>query len=171
MVAVEDPKTYGETNINKREEGEKGRDEIEHTMTPNYDFSARWKCRATTGGPFLKTRLPRSVPGCAIYCGIKPLFGVSYLCTEVQRENERRVTCSGITIFPPGGLWIALALICIGSDPDNIFPDLKFPENEVLDIQKLDLADEVHELMCEHVDSLTYNPTLVAHLFEIFDDF
>lgn len=146
------------------------------TISAECEFSVKWKCySASVGGSkkgsFVNTILPRySVPGCAVHCGTAPLFGVSYSCMEIRGMNKRKMICNGVTLFPPGCVWITLALLCLGSDPYSVLPGSKFPDNESLDIQKLDLVDEVYQLMSDHRDELTYNPILVEYLLDIFDD-
>ena len=63
--------------------------------------------------------LPRhSVVGSSVHVGEGPLFAICCIPTLVAST----VYCSGVSWLPPGSLWLELALLCGGLDPNKYVP-------------------------------------------------
>ena len=70
--------------------------------------------------PVMEVYLPKhSVSAVVIHRGTETLYGVAYTSLIVG-VKERNVVMSGVTILPPGFLWISLALSLLGCNVDDI---------------------------------------------------
>lgn len=92
--------------------------------------SVSWKMYNSSGGNFITTIMPRfSVPGVVLYCGDKTLFGTAHNCLALG-VGGNLVRCEGVTLFPPGCVWLSLALACVGIDSFKFMVNRTFPANE-----------------------------------------
>ena len=91
-----------------------------------------------TSGPgkrsssYLQAILPlHSVSAVAVHQGEESLYGVAFTSLHTLGNTNRMVSMvDGVTLLPPGGLWISLALTCIGHDPQSVieFETTRFKE-------------------------------------------
>ena len=87
--------------------------------------------------PVMEVYLPKhSVSAVVIHRGTETLYGVAYTSLIVG-VKERNVVMSGVTILPPGFLWISLALSCLGCNVDDILSH----EKDNADITECDITN------------------------------
>ena len=78
----------------------------------------------------MKAVMPRhSVSATTMHKGVETLYGVAFT-SLITRSAKLYSIVDGVTLLPPGGLWISLALSCVGVDPTSItsFEKRKFVE-------------------------------------------
>jgi hypothetical protein len=78
----------------------------------------------------VKAVMPRhSVSATTMHQGVETLYGVAFT-SLITRSTKLYSIVDGVTLLPPGGLWISLALSCVGVDPHSItsFEKHKFIE-------------------------------------------
>lgn len=131
--------------------------------------SATWKIY--TSGSFVSTIMPRfSVTGSSLYAGGKTLFGTAHNCLTLGAAGQL-VRCEGVTLFPPGCAWLALALACVQIDSYQFMINQSFPNDEVIALDQIDLAEEIAETLKDSRDGwVEYNPPLVSMLLELFSE-
>lgn len=131
--------------------------------------SATWKIY--TSGSFVSTIMPRfSVTGSCLYTGGKTLFGTAHNCLALGAAGQL-VRCEGVTLFPPGCAWLALALACVQIDSYQFMINQSFPADEVIALEQIDLAEEIAEILKDSRDGwVEYNPPLVRMLLELFSE-
>ena len=72
------------------------------------------------GSPIMVVYLPKhSVSAVVIHQGSQAMYAVAYTSLIVG-VTERNVVMSGVTILPPGYLWLCIAISCLGCDVDDI---------------------------------------------------
>ena len=115
--------------------------------------------------------MPRfSVPGVVLYAGEKYLFGTAHNCLALGAGGNL-VRCEGVTLFPPGCTWLSLALACVGIDSFKFMVNGAFPSNEEIKLSKLNLVDNITDILTDSRDGwVSYNPLLVQLLQELFND-
>ena len=87
--------------------------------------------------PVMEVYLPKhSVSAVAIHRGTETLYGVAYTSLIVG-VKERNVVMSGVTILPPGFLWLSLALSCVGCNVNEILSH----EKDYADISECDITN------------------------------
>ena len=82
----------------------------------------------------VKAVMPRhSVSATTMHQGVETLYGVAFT-SLITRSHKLYSIVDGVTLLPPGGLWISLALSCVGVDPHCItsFEKSKFTELDKL---------------------------------------
>lgn len=80
----------------------------------------------------IKAVMPRhSVSDTTVHQGVETLYGVAFT-SLITRSHKLYSIVDGVTLLPPGGLWISLAMTCVGVDPQFItsFEKKKFIELE-----------------------------------------
>lgn len=133
--------------------------------------SITWKIYNPSSKTFISTIMPRfSVPGVVIYSGDRALFGTAHNCLALGAAGNL-VRCEGVTLFPPGCSWLSLALACVGIDSFQFMVNRSFPSNEKIELSKLNLVDEITDILTDSRNGwVSYNPTLVSLLQELFSD-
>ena len=80
----------------------------------------------------IKAVMPRhSVSDTTVHQGVETLYGVAFT-SLITRSHKLYSIVDGVTLLPPGGLWLSLAMTCVGVDPQFItsFEKRKFIELE-----------------------------------------
>lgn len=95
--------------------------------------------------------LPRqSVPAVAVHRGKETLYGVAHSSLLVLGYKNSTINAGGVTLLPPGGLWISLALACVGGDTSEIHLnkiELKKKEKSVVIVKKEEkLKNQINSL-------------------------
>ena len=118
-----------------------------HRYSPSYDEDDEdevrvsgpiWAWHNITSGSgersssYVQAILPlHSVSAVAVHQGEESLYGVAFTSLHTLGNTNRMVSMvDGVTLLPPGGLWISLALSCIGYDPQSVieFETTRFKE-------------------------------------------
>jgi hypothetical protein len=92
----------------------------------------------------VKAVMPRhSVSATTMHQGVETLYGVAFT-SLITRSHKLYSIVDGVTLLPPGGLWISLALSCVGVDPHCItsFENEKFVRLDSLAKQEREKAKE-----------------------------
>ena len=95
-----------------------------------------------SGSQGIKAVMPRhSVSDTTVHQGVETLYGVAFT-SLITRSHKLYSIVDGVTLLPPGGLWISLAMTCVGVDPQFItsFEKRKFTELE--NMSKQDRKDK-----------------------------
>ena len=76
----------------------------------------------TMVGSRLHVQTPRhSLVAVAVHRGEESLYGVAFHSLSIHATtNSRHCQVEGVTVLPPGGLWVCLALACVGSSTQAI---------------------------------------------------
>ena len=138
-------------NKNKKKKKKDGKNNRELDREPAHEVRINGSIRGwhdITSDPgkrsssYLQAILPlHSVSAVAVHQGKESLYGVAFTSLHTLGTNNRMVSMvDGVTLLPPGGLWISLALSCIGYDPQSIIQfEITRSENSKMEemIQKL----------------------------------
>jgi hypothetical protein len=82
----------------------------------------------------VKAVMPRhSVSATTMHQGVETLYGVAFT-SLITRSAKLYSIVDGVTLLPPGGLWISLALSCVGVDPHCI---TSFEINKFIELDNL----------------------------------
>lgn len=101
-----------------------------------------WTNIGHAGG--VKAIMPRhSVSATTMHQGVETLYGVAFT-SLITRSTKLYSIVDGVTLLPPGGLWISLALSCVGVNPHSItsFEKRKFIELDNLAKQEKEMTKE-----------------------------
>ena len=91
------------------------------------------------------TYLPRhSLGAVAVHRGDESLYGVAFrtFLVEIPLNHKKVCLTEGVILLPPGGLWVSLALACVGRNPqaivrhESIKYSLEQRENAVPDLNE-----------------------------------
>lgn len=76
----------------------------------------------TMVGTSSHVQTPRhSLVAVAVHRGEESLYGVAFHSLSIHATtNSRHCQVEGVTVLPPGGLWVCLALACVGSSTQAI---------------------------------------------------
>ena len=148
-----DPGDGDDKNKNKNKTKNDGKNNRELDREPAHEVRVSGSIRGwhdINSGPgkrsssYLQAILPlHSVSAVAVHQGQESLYGVAFTSLHTLGNNNRMVSMvDGVTLLPPGGLWISLALFCIGYDPQSIieFETTRSEESKLeRKIQKLEV--------------------------------
>lgn len=87
-----------------------------------------------------------SVSGSMVYTGSQDLFAVAGNTLDLGGA----VRCDGVTVLPPGGGWVCLALMCADQDPTRFLTPSGVEQVTLegcMTDDRLDLVEEVRELL------------------------
>ena len=122
----------GDDKNNNKKDGKNNRELVrEHAHEVRVSGSI-WAWHDITSYSYIQAILPlHSVSAVAVHQGEESLYGVAFTSLHTLGNTNRMVSMvDGVTLLPPGGLWISLALSCIGYDPQSVieFETTRFKE-------------------------------------------
>jgi len=104
----------------------------------------------------------------AVHTGQEGVYGVCHNMMILGRGNM--CLAQGITVFPPGKHWLALALLCNGASVAPLLRGGGPGQPPVVSQEKKDLCNQVADALTnDEVERVEFMPDVVAKINRIFD--
>ena len=129
----------------------------------------QWKNMSTTLGQSKQAFLERySVTASMVYTGSQDLFAVAGNTLDLGGA----VRCDGVTVLPPGGSWLSLALMCMHINPLTFLTPngaQQVSDEGLMTDERLSQVEEVQELLQRRGEcNVQRNESLITLLDHIF---